>query len=197
MPFGYPDQFSVEAPKSNWSTKFPVVWPTEDNNKADWQTNVTLKKLFGIELSRKDNLFEAACSVYENENQALWASSNLISDPIVLAAKAEYNEREAKTLLDKTALSFKILKFAEEKDPSSRFYIVDAKERLAALALYAKIQGYTDNINIDASTINNTNNVMKIVLVKPEEKQQKTIDVKHSVLIDKPQLQNIKLVSNG
>ena len=200
MPFGYPDTFEVkEEVKSNWTSKFPVVWPNEEKQITEaWQTDEALKKLFGIALARCSNPFEAACSVYLNNNQALWASTNLINDPVVVVSKAEYNNQEAETLLDKTALSFKILKFAEEKDPSGRFYIVDAKERLAALALYAKIQGYTsDNVNIDASTVNNDNRTMKIVLVKPEEKH-KLIDTKpSSVVIDKPQLPNIKLVSNG
>lgn len=160
-----PDQIQV----SPWT----LLIPTQSKDD-DWRHSEAHRKLFGIELSKGLDPFKAACNVFEDTSKALWASTNWLNDPLVLSLSS--CEQEEK-LLDKNALAVKLLQFAEEKNFEGTRYVVDAKERLAALRLYAEVQGFIGKIDINAITNNNlTNNVMKIVLVKPEPKPSLTID---------------------
>ena len=78
------------------------------------------------------------------------------------------------------------------------FYLADTKDRLAALKLYAEIQGYIGKVDFNASTNNYTNNSMKIVFVKPEHNDNQKI-IETSVEEIQPELEllpaNVKLVS--
>ncbi len=183
-PVGHNNIFEVK-PLRAWGQVDPQAW----------RHDVEKKKAFGAALAKHEQPFQAACAVFSDTGQALWVSQNWLVDPVVIAAKAEQIKQETK-LLDKEALSYKLLKFAEEKDPSGRFFTCDHKDRINYLKLYAEIQGYIGKVDINASTNNFTNNTMKIVFVKPEndnkEIEQKTIEQEAEI----PKLPlNIKLVS--
>lgn len=150
---------------------------------VSWQNNIELKEKFGIELAKgiHKNAFEAACSIFEKEtNKALWASVHWLNDEIVLKAKKSYCEviSSPKKLLDKAELSAKLLSFSEDKIDfnGNLVYAAEAKDRLKALELYAKIQGYiNDKTEINNNNLNNPQFV-EIKFVEPERKNVKVID---------------------
>lgn len=189
MPFGYPDFFTVEKPNV-WSN----AW---GQSTEDWKHDEALKRAFGAELLRHQKPFQAALALIADTGHALWASVHWLADPIVLAAKeAAHNANAGANFLDKDALAATLLKFAEEKDPTQRFYVVEAKDRLAAYKLYAEIQGFIGNkIDINAST-NTINNVMQIKFVKPEKTQETIVEASSDDNQAEAKLPiNLKLVS--
>ncbi len=178
MQYHLPDTFEVEPPvRSAWKSPEPVI-ENADEKKA----------LFGIELA-KYPAFKAATEVFgEDTSTAVWVSQNWTNDPIVVAAKDKYLEAAdtSQALLDKAQLSRKLLAMAEEKNQSNTFYLLDGKDRLKALELYAKINGHL-NDKLDASSVTNLiHNQMTIKLVSAEKEKIKTID-------DESQAQNINL----
>lgn len=180
-----------------------INWPPkgcfEISRPYDWHSDDEKKRAFGVALSKFAVPFEAACQVFQSDTAAaLWASLNWLNDPVVLAAKDLYAKEliVPTKLLDKEQLAAKVLAFYDEKDPSGKFFAVESKERLAALALYAKICGYVDKIDINNST-NFTNNSMKITLVKANnENKPQTIEASANddQIIDNPLPMRIKLV---
>lgn len=174
--FSLPDVFEVdrpieaEKPKSAWKIPEPTIENAEEK-----------KQLFGIELA-KAPAFQAACAVFgDDTSSALWVSQNWLNDPVVVAAKDKYLKAAdvSQVLLDKQQLARKFLTMAEEKNPSNTFYILDGKDRLKSLELYAKLMNYLD----DKSTptpINFTHNQMTIKLVEAEKKEQKVKTIDHN-----------------
>lgn len=170
-----PDVFEVERPsperpKSAWVIPKPTI-QNEDEKKH----------LFGLELA-KHSPFQAACEVFgDDTNTALWVSQNWINDPIVLAVKDKYLEAAdtSQTLLDKSQLGRKLLAMADEKNQSNTFYILDGKDRLKALELYAQVMGYKDNKAAD-SVQNFIHNTMTVKLVEPEKKEVATKIIEHN-----------------
>ena len=131
------------------------------------------KKLFAIELAKSNQPFQAACTICgDNTNEALWISKNWINDPEVIGYKDLYlnSLQTSKTLLDKDEIAAKLLNMSEETNPSGTFYILDGKDRLKALELYAKIQGYLDTK--DKSTPTFIHNQMVVKFVKPNIKEK-------------------------
>ena len=171
MPFNIQDVFIAE-PLPNLGAA-SGVWGNEP------QIDPEKKKLFGIELAKNHpNAFEAAIVVFNGDTGlSLWVSQNWINDPEVLAARDVYASTVGDKLkiLDKDQLAVKLLTIADEKVHGR--YICEAKDRLKALELYAKLQGYTAETNI--STNNFINNEMKVVFVKPSQQKEevKQIDV--------------------
>lgn len=171
----------------------------------EYQNDENLKKLYGVELAKSKNPYEAAKIVLGENDRAVWASFNWLSDPVVLASRDIY----LKTLevavppLDREQLAAKVLSLAEgEKikiDGIDRA-TVEAKDRIAAFKLYSEILGYTGKVEIDNSTKTfNQNNELKIVLVRAEDKKALTIDqspnVKSEIMNDKtPSPISLKLV---
>lgn len=179
-------------------------WPVSSNSeqfKEDWQNDQDNKKLLGIELAKGQKPLDAGLKVFpEDANKALWVAHNWISDPVVIGAKDQYVEivENKSSLLDKDRLSVKLLDFADEKDATGRFYINEAKDRLAALKLYAEVQGFTGKVDINASTNNITNNKLELILVGSPKKAEttKVIDAEPIAEIKNRQLpSNLKLVS--
>lgn len=170
MNYGAMTFFEVEPLKENgWST---TPWPIPAEIIPAFNNDDEKKKAFGIELAKSHSSpFAAACEVFPDDTQAaIWVTQNWMLDPVVNAAKDLYTKavETGGSLLDKNQLLAKILKFADEKDLQSNRYVVDAKERISALKLYAEIQGYVGKVEIDQSTnYNHTNNEMKILLVRP------------------------------
>lgn len=148
--------FIVEALNKPCAPKIP----NEESNK----------KLFGIEWAKlPDDPFGAACHVFEETKIALWVSQNWINDPAVVAIKDLYGETADlnKPILDKEQLAAKVLQLTEEKSADGLRYLVDAKDRISALELYAKIAGYVGKVEIDASTKTFlTDNSMTVKFVK-------------------------------
>lgn len=184
------DSFSVE----------PI--PDQQAPKAipepSYRSDEGLKKLFGCALAKHPKPFDAALEVFPNDtNAALWVSWNWLTDPVVIAAKDAYaqNAELNDKLLDKNGLAARLLKFAEEKDPTGRFYICEAKDRLAALKLYAEVQGFLSKINIDASTNNITNNELILTLVKAEKEKVIATVIEPEIELDDELPSNLKLVS--
>ena len=167
MPFGYPDNFAV----SPWAKQAQQTAPY----RPDFADDEKLKQAFGIALAKGKSAFDAGMELFKEEMpKALWASLNWVNDPTVIASKDIYQQtlKNLQKPLDKDQLLAKILSFADER--INGVPLVEAKDRLKALELYAKVSGYIDKIDINASTnINSTtNNLMKIVLVKPEKQDQ-------------------------
>ena len=178
----------------------PAIEPEKQPVEPAWRSDEGLKKLFGIALAKHEKPFEAALEVFPDDtNRALWASWNWLNDPLVVASKDAYaqNIELNEKLLDKDALAARLLKFAEEKDASGRFYICEAKDRLAAYKLFAEVQGFIGKVNIDASTNHFTNNELKLVLVKPQQQEKITKIIEPETEIDNSLPVNLKLVNSS
>lgn len=183
MPWGKPDIFVAEPLQTGWGSYVAPV-PVEPT----WHDDENKKKQFGIELA-KDHAspFIAACEVFtEDTREALWASINWLTDPIVCAARDLYLKTIAldTTLLDKDQLSARLLQFADEKTPDGTRYRYDGKDRLGAYQLYSKIRGYTDSDD-SARKANLFINSLTIKVVKAEPEAPKLIiDNKPKEFID-------------
>jgi len=165
-----------------------------------YRSDEGLKRLFGVEWAKNPKPFEAALIVFgEDTNAATWISWNWLTDPIVLAAKDAYTQNTElnEKLLDKHQLAARLLQFADEKDVSGRFYLLEGKDRLAALKLYAEVQGFIGKLSIDASTNNFTNNELKLTLVKAQTKIEEETIIEQEPEIDNVLPVNIKLVSSA
>jgi len=191
----------VFAPSGGWEKAVQPVSPWTAGAIASqppaYQSDEKLKKLFGIELAKAKNPFEAAKIVLGENDQAVWASFNWLSDPIVIASKDAY----LKTLelatppLDREQLAAKVLALSEEKILTDRgIYVptIEAKDRIAALKLYSEIMGFTGKVEIDNSTKTINNNKIELVLVRAADKQPLVIDNAPNV---KSEMQNSSLPS--
>lgn len=143
-----------------------------------YQSDENLKKLYGVELAKTPNPFEAACKLFPEENdtnKALWVSFNWLSDPIVLGSRDAY----LKTLelsqppLDREQLAAKVLALAEGEKVLINGALrptIEAKDRISAYKLYSEILQFTGKVEIDNSTKTFNHNEMVIKLVKAEDK---------------------------
>jgi len=176
-----PDTFTVKdpkdvfAPSGGWSSAVAPVapWATQQQPLPAYANDPELKKAFGVELGRtKGSPFDAACKVFkENTGAALWIANHWLTDPLVIAAKDLY-EKEVKAqslLLDKDAFAVLLMETAQEKDPTTQKYRVEAKERVNLLKLYADVRGFIGKAEINNNFTQN-NNEMKVVLVRAEGK---------------------------
>lgn len=156
----------------------PPGWGTTKSVQAPAITNAEdKKKSFGIELAKGIQPFQAACNICgQDTQQALWISSNWLNDPTVIANKDAYLKGvdTIAKLLDKDQLAAKLLAMAEERNASGTFYILDGKDRLKALELYAKIQKFTDGEDINIR--NNFIPQITVKFVEPDKKEIKTIE---------------------
>lgn len=156
-----------------------IVTPSQ---VTSWKDNAELKQQFGVELAKNHpNPFIAACQVFGKESQkALFASINWLTDEIVLEAKQNYIDvvSAPKKILDREQLSFKLLDFADQKVifNGNEIFAAEAKDRLAALKLFAEIQGYINNKTEINNTINNRPNFMEIKFVEPDKKEIPAIE---------------------
>ena len=159
------------------------------------------KRLFAIELAKVTDPFQAACNVCgQNTQEALWISKNWINDPNVVGYKDGYlnSAKTTKTLLDKDELAAKFLTMSEEKSASGSFYILEGKDRLKALELYAKIQGYLDSK--DNTKNNFIHNQMIVKFVKPDVKEVGSREISSNAkIIDNEGIVplKVKLISSG
>lgn len=159
-----PDTFEVQRPK-----KSVIPVPTINNEQEK-------KKLFGVELAKTNQAFQAAQNICgDNTSEALWISTNWLNDPEVIAAKDIYLKslEQSTSLLDKEETAARLLEMSEEMNLSRTFYVLDGKDRLKALELYAKIRGYLDS-KADTS-MNFIHNQMVVKFVKPDVKEEKLI----------------------
>lgn len=200
MPWECPQgSFSVEPLKPSPWVAMPTAEAPSPVEPA-WRSDQGLKRQFGIELAKNAKPFEAALAVFPKEtNNAVWVSWNWLNDPLVVASRDSYaqNVELNENILDKDQLAARLLKFAEEKDPSGRFYICEAKDRLAALKLYAEVQGFIGKLSIDASTNDFTNNELKLTLVKAVQKETVEIIEDEADLEPTVLPLNLKLVANS
>ncbi len=198
-------------PDWNFDAKQHAPWAIPEPVAAPWRPvfadDAELKSLYGIEWAKLPDPFKAGLIVFAGKDEvpsSLWASQHWTKDASVIASRDIYLKamKAAEKPLTKEELSAKILAFAEEKDIQGR-YTVEAKERLNALKLYSEVQGFTGKVDINASTNNftNTNNVMKITLVKPDEKEQPKVieasNTKSEMTNDENSLIKLKLVGGG
>lgn len=200
-------------PVGGWGSVMPPVSPWTAGAISSqqtpalqvYQTDENLKKQYGIELAKANNPFEAARKVFGDNDKAVWASINWLSDAIVIASRDAY----LKTLevsqppLDREQLAAKLLALADEKILTDRGILVptiEAKDRIAALKLYSEVLGYTGKVEINNSTTKTiNNNKLEIILVKADEKKPVVIDnapnAKSEILNDKtPSPISLKLV---
>jgi len=157
-----------------------------------YQSDENLKKLYGVELAKTSNAFEAACKIFNEEDtrKALWISFNWLSDPIVIASRDIYLKTVSLStpLLDREQLAAKVLELADEKILKNGVWYstIEPKDRVAALKLYSDIAGYTGKVEIDNSSVtNNTIKELTIKLVKAEDR-------KPPVTIDNAPNKNVK-----
>lgn len=172
---------------------------------TSFQNDENLKKLYGVELAKGSNPFEAAKIVLGENDSAVWASFNWLSDPVVLASRDAYLKTLQASVppLDREQLAARVLSMAEGEPIERngvRLPTIEAKDRISAFKLYSEILGYTGKVEIDNSTKTfNTNNELKIVLVRPADKKPTVIDqapnVKSEIMNDKTPLPiSLKLV---
>lgn len=186
-PFEHECYLYLMQPQSPWAIRDFIVQPQVIvvGINDDWKNNIELKRQFAIALAEGNNPFESACIVFGKEtNKALWASQNWINDPIVTETKQEYTEiaTPKRVLLDKDALSLRLLTFSEEKLTynGNEIYAAEAKDRLAALKLYAEICGFINNkTEINNNNFNTKNNFMEIKFVEPEKKEKEIKVIDH------------------
>lgn len=153
-------------------------WTPPKPQEPEWAGDEEKKKLFGIELAKgHPSQYLAACSIFDDASNALWASINWLNDPIVIAARDLYLKtvQADTTLLDKSQLATRLLQFAEERHPINGFPIVEADIRLKAYELYAKVQGFLKPDNANGGTF--VHNEMKLVVVKPDHKEETTTTI--------------------
>jgi len=96
---------------------------------------------------------------------------------VVIDPPKEPVEPSPQPLLDKEAFAARLLAIADEaiERNGQRHFVHEAKDRHAFLKLYAETMGFVgQKALIDAST-NFTNNEMKVILVKPDKKQETEI----------------------
>ena len=161
MDFRLPDIMSFEKPSQ-------ALKPLIENETE-------LKKAFGSQLGLGKQSFDAACEVCgSNTAQALYISQHWLNDPVVLAAKEIFIKtvHNSNTLLDAEELAAKLLQMANEKNASNTFYLLEGKDRLKALELYAKVRGFDKSV---APTTNITFKQMVVKFVEPK-KEEKIID---------------------
>lgn len=166
------------------------VWPQD--LQPPYRNDINKKKLFGNELAKGLAPLQAALTLFPNDtNAAMWVSQNWINDEVVL--KIKNGEDKSLKILDKEQLASKVLEFADETDASGRFHVHEGKDRLAALKLYAEIQGFLKNEN--GGNTFNSNTFVGIRLVSPEEKQEETKIIDHVKEPDNVTKLPIRLVS--
>jgi hypothetical protein len=158
QPPGYPDHFELK-PGGGWTLPVPPK-AVEFDDPDD-------KKAFGIELAKlPGNPLQAANNAFPNENEkALWASRNWLNEPIVIAAKDAFlnvvNSKPA--LLDKDGVCAELLEI-------SRTGFGEIKDRVAALKLYAEIQGFVGKAaNQDTNGFKLNELTIKFVQAQPVE----------------------------
>lgn len=162
--------FEVRPLESGWTKS---VWPVSDTS---WRNDPEKKKQFALELSRYPTPFAAACAIFgDDTSSALWASTNWLNDPEVL--KAQEIVDTTKKILDKDALCHKLMTIAEEKS-SQGYYVIEAKDRISCVKLYAEIQGYIGKNDTTQNFNNFANNNLKVVFVRPDNDHSKIINNK-------------------
>jgi len=162
--FKLPDSFEVPpiTPKSAWSIPEPIIENADEK-----------KRLFGLELA-KSTPFKGACAIFPDDtNTALWVSHNWVNDPIVVASKDKYLEAAdtSQALLDKDQFARMLLTMANEKNASNTVHLLDGKDRLKALELYAEVRGFKGSKS-DLSSTTFVHNSMTIKLVEPQAKEK-------------------------
>lgn len=166
--------FDVSPPKSGWTTD----WSTSVQQQPSFEQKEEDKRAYGVELAKLNAVTEhdrvnAAVTIFGrlDGNKVMWVVHNWHLDPVTIQARESYVP-PPKPLLDKEALAAKLLECADEKIERNgqKIYVNEAKDRLGFLNLYSKIMGFTDQPN--HTSTNFVNNEMKVVLVKPAEKQE-------------------------
>lgn len=177
----------------SWASNFhfevkpdPVVapWAVAAVSQAQpYQSDENLKKLYGIELAKAENPFEAACKLFPEDSdtsKASWISFNWLADPIVLGSRDAYLKtlELSQPALDREQLAAKVLELAEGEKVlinGKKVPTIEAKDRISAFKLYSEILGYTGKVEIDNSTKTFNHNEMVIKLVKAEDKPVVTV----------------------
>jgi len=179
-------QGSFEVSRSEWGVDRNEVKPNPwiapsvaaETPQLSWRNDPDLKRRFAEALQTAPTPFDAALVVFGKDTaSALWASVHWVADPAVQAVK----KQDTKKILDKDALCHKLLNISEEKSPQG-YYVIEAKDRIACLKLYAEIQGY---LNKETTTFNNfANNNLKVVFVKPDNDHHKMKTINSQPLPD-------------
>lgn len=212
QPWG-PSTFSVDRPATDkfmpsggWVTTVAPVspWATQQALKPSYADDETLKKTFAIEWAKCGKPFEAACKIFEKDTSAaVWIAANWLIDPIVVAAKDVYLKavEDETALLDKDSFAAMLMRTALETNLEGTRYLIEAKERVNLLKLYAEVRGF---LNKNETNINNfnSNEGLKVVFVKTDPiVTGKIIDnvpnAKSEISNDGPLQLKVKLVGSG
>lgn len=171
--FKIPDMLTLEKPSEMERLK-PHI---ENENEV--------KRLFGIELAKGVQAFQAALNCGQETSKALYISQHWLNDPIVVETRKN-TVHNSNDLLDAEELAVRLLEMAEERNASNTFYMLEGKDRLAALKLYADIRGYTKKDAVIPGGNTFIQNTMTIKLVEPERKpliqnEEKPVEIVDSV----------------
>lgn len=187
----WPDKFDART-VDPWLTP-AVVQPTP---RPDFADNEELKKAFGVALGQGLEAFEAGLKALNNDTaKGLWAAINWINDPLVIASKDAYLKslKKLEKPLDKEELLSEVLSAAR--------LAPEDKDKAALFKLYSDIAGFTGKASPDilTNTVNNTNNLMKIVLVKSDMNKDdaKIAPTQSKIQNEELLLPKLKLVSGS
>jgi len=146
----------------------PIPSPEIDNPDE-------LKRAFGAALAEGNSPFDAALKVTNNNTSlSLFISQKWLADPLVIEQRTN-TVSNSKDLLDADELAASLLQMAKERDRSNTFYMLEGKDRIAALKLYADIRGYTKK---DAVIPGGNTFVQNTMTIKLVEAQPKTVESK-------------------
>lgn len=182
MGYKIPDGFEVK-PMTGWGPAKPIAAPAISNAAEK-------KKSFGVELGKGVQPFQAACNICgQDTQQALWIAANWLNDPEVIANKDLYLKgvQSSASLLDKEQLAARLLAMAEERNASGSFYILDGKDRLSALKLYAEVQGFVGK-DKELGNTNFIHNQISVKFVEPDKKEIVVKELIDAVAEDVPKL---------
>lgn len=184
-------------PSASWGSP-PTVSPWALPVRI-YANDDALKTQFGTELANSEGQpFTASKAVFPNDLEAAnWTAINWPADKVV---KAAYDIRMAEIcLLDKDQFAVMLMKTAQEKNPENRRYVIEAKERVNLLKLYAEVRGFTAKDQVNNNI--NLNNSMTVKFVKSDPVMPTVIDQapisKSEISNDYPSPIKVKLVSNG
>lgn len=128
------------------------------------------KEAFGIALAMcPTDPFKAAIAVFgDDSGGALRASQKWLKDPVVLASKLKFiQDNGAKSdLPTKEEFAVEVLGMARLKSDDGQRFIYDARERLQAYELAAKLLDYMPKAgSINVNQVNNDNRTQNVMYV--------------------------------
>lgn len=183
--------YPVVREQSPWQVPIQV----QEIPKPDFADNEELKQAFGIALGKGLAPFEAGLEVFAGDTpKALWASTNWLKDVVTIAARDAYIAavKKQQKPLDRDQLLQEVLDAAK--------IAPEFKDKASLFKLYSDIAGFTGKAEpIGSTTVNNTNNTVKVILVKPNDKNDlaPNLNTQSKIQNDELSIPKLKLVGGN